>query len=122
MSEYITAILLLLGSFFLLVAALGILRMPDVFIRMHAATKAGTVGAGLVLLSAIIYFWELKITLRGLATIGFLLLTAPIAAHMIGRTAYFIKVPFWKKMGVDEFKKYLETGWKRENKQVEDNK
>lgn len=117
MSELLTGLLLILGSFFLLVASLGTWRMPDIFMRMHAATKAGTVGAGLILLAAIVYFGELKITLRALATIGFLLITAPIAAHMIGRTAYFVGVDFWQGMGVDEFKKYLESGWKRQRKE-----
>lgn len=77
-------------------AGLGILRMPDLFLRMSSTSKAGTLGAGLILLGAAIYFDNLGVYTRSLATIVFLLLTTPVAAHMIGRAAYFDGVPLWK--------------------------
>ena len=81
MSDVITSFLLVSGSLFSLVAALGMLRLPDTIMRMHAATKAGTLGAGLILIAEATFYQEIGITLRALAAITFLLLTAPVAAH-----------------------------------------
>jgi multicomponent Na+:H+ antiporter subunit G len=64
------------------------LRLPDTLIRMHAATKAGTLGAGFILAAEAVIAAELGTTLKAIATIVFLLLTAPVAAHLIGRAAY----------------------------------
>ena len=102
MHDIITAVFLVLGSLFSLVAALGMLRLPDTVIRMHAATKAGTLGTGLILIGAAFFYAELGITLRAVATIAFLLLTAPVAAHLIGRAAYYSKVKLWEKTWIDE--------------------
>jgi multicomponent Na+:H+ antiporter subunit G len=98
----LTAIFLVLGSLFCFVAALGMLRLPDTVIRMHAATKAGTLGTGLILIGEAIFYMELSITLRALATITFLLLTAPVAAHLIGRAAYYSNTKLWEKTWIDE--------------------
>lgn len=87
----------------MLVAALGVLRMPDLFMRMHAATKAGTLGAGLLLLAVALAFSQTGVTVRTLATIAFLLVTAPVAAHVIGRAAYRAeRVPLWERTCMDE--------------------
>jgi multicomponent Na+:H+ antiporter subunit G len=104
MNEIITAVLLFSGSLFSFVAALGMLRLPDTVIRMHAATKAGTLGAGLILIAEASFFSELGITLRALAAITFLLLTAPVAAHLIGRAAYYSKIRLWEKTWIDQLK------------------
>ncbi len=88
--------LMLIGAFLMALAGLGILRMPDTFLRMSATAKAGTLGAGLILLGAAVYFNEFAIYTRAAAIIVFLLITAPVAAHMIGRAAYFDGVPLWK--------------------------
>ncbi len=87
MTEIIIAILLLLGGFFALIAAIGVLRLPDVLTRMHASTKAGTLGSSLVLIGCAVYFGETTVTVRVIAIILFLMLTAPIGAHMLGRAA-----------------------------------
>jgi multicomponent Na+:H+ antiporter subunit G len=102
MNELITTVLLVLGSLFSFVAALGMLRLPDTAIRMHAATKAGTLGAGLILIGEAFFYAELGITLRALAAITFLLLTAPVAAHLIGRAAYYSGIRLWRKTWIDE--------------------
>ncbi|MBN2045064.1 MAG: monovalent cation/H(+) antiporter subunit G, partial [Anaerolineales bacterium] len=77
----------------------------------------GTLGAGLILLGAAIYFNNFSIYTRALAIIVFLLLTAPVAAHMIGRAAYFDGVPLWKGTVQDDLRGHyrlsthtLETG------------
>jgi multicomponent Na+:H+ antiporter subunit G len=100
--EIFSLIILLIGMFFMLLAGIGLLRMPDLFLRMSAATKASTLGAGFILLAAALYFNDLGSTSRALATIVFVFLTAPVAAHRIGRAAYFDDVPLWEGTRRDE--------------------
>jgi len=102
MIDLLTALLVLVGAFFVFTAALGVARMPDILIRMHASTKAGTLGCGLILVAAAIHFAETAIVARALATIVFLMLTAPVGAQMIGRAAYRTGVPLWSGTVVDE--------------------
>ena len=102
--ELFTALLLISGGGFMLVAALGVWRMPDLLTRMHATTKAGVLGAGLILLGVATHFLETSVTVRVIAIVGFVMLTAPIAAHAIGRAGYFIGVPLWEGTLKDELK------------------
>lgn len=88
MIEYLAGILLITGSFFCLVAALGVIRLPDIFTRMHAATKAGSLGAGLLVMAHAVFCQEVGIILRAITIIALLLFTAPVAAHLIARTSY----------------------------------
>lgn len=78
----------LVGVVFLFAAALGLIRFRDPFQRMHAATKAGTLGAGFVVLGAILQLQRLDVTLMGGAAVLFLLLTIPVAGHLLGRASY----------------------------------
>lgn len=110
MMEIISGILLIIGSLFILMAGVGLVKMPDLYTRMSATTKASTLGVGLVLIGTAIYFGNVGVTSRAIIIIIFLLLTAPIAAHMIARAAYFDGVPLWKKTWKDDLKgKYDET-------------
>ena len=93
---FISMLFFILGSFLMFLAGLGLLRLPDVFLRMSAATKASTLGAGFILLAAALYFEDLGTTSRALATIFFLVLTGPVAAHRIARAAYIDGVHLWK--------------------------
>jgi multicomponent Na+:H+ antiporter subunit G len=104
MSYVISAVLMILGAAFMLVAAIGVFRMPDLLTRMHASTKAGAVGAGLILLSVAVYFGELGVATRAVAAVVFVILTAPVSAHMIGRAAYFVGVPLWEGTIIDELR------------------
>lgn len=81
-------VLKLVGVAFIFAAALGLIRFRDPFQRMHAATKAGTVGAIFTVLGVIFSMQSLGSTLVGLFVIAFLLLTVPIAGHLLGRAAY----------------------------------
>lgn len=96
MREILVFSFMLIGAFFMFLAGVGILRMPDLFLRMSSTAKAGTLGAGLTLLGAALYFNEFSIYTRAVAIIVFLFLTAPVAAHMISRAAYFDGIPLWK--------------------------
>lgn len=104
MTEAVSTVLLLIGAAFLLLAAIGLVRMPDLFTRMSAATKGTTLGVGCMLLAVGVYFPGLGITTRALAGIGFFVVTAPVAAHMIGRAAYFVGVPLWEGTVRDELR------------------
>jgi multicomponent Na+:H+ antiporter subunit G len=87
MLDIVIGVFLLIGGFFALVAAIGVLRLPDVLTRMHASTKAGVLGSSLILVGGAIYMSEAEITVRVIAIIVFLMLTSPIGAHMIGRAS-----------------------------------
>ena len=76
------------GSLFALVAAIGINRLPDFFTRMHAASKAGTVGSGLLLLAAGLGSGDFAVLIRALAGFVFFILTAPVSAHLLARAAH----------------------------------
>jgi multicomponent Na+:H+ antiporter subunit G len=103
MNDVVAAVMIVAGAFFSLVAAIGVLRMPDLLMRMHAATKAGTLGAGLLLVAAAVGFGDPGAALRALLAVGFLLLTAPVAAHLIGRAGYRSgQVRLWSGTLVDE--------------------
>jgi multicomponent Na+:H+ antiporter subunit G len=102
MKDVLTALLLLSGSGFMLLAAVGVLRLPDLFIRMHSATKSGTLGVSGTILAVAVHFADLSIAIRSVLIIIFLFMTAPVAAHMIGRAAYLVGVPLWKNTVVDE--------------------
>ncbi|MCS6926833.1 MAG: monovalent cation/H(+) antiporter subunit G [Candidatus Binatia bacterium] len=104
MQTVLSAILIAVGAFFMFVAALGIVRMPDLFLRMSATSKAATLGAASILLATAVYFNDLGIASRALATIVFLLLTTPIAAHILGRAAYLTGTPLWEGTVCDELR------------------
>ncbi|HEY9012709.1 MAG TPA: monovalent cation/H(+) antiporter subunit G [Devosia sp.] len=84
---YLAAALILAGSLFSLLAAVGVVRLPDLLTRMHAASKAGVVGAGLVLLAIAVVSADSAIVLRAILGILFLALTTPVSAHLLARAA-----------------------------------
>lgn len=88
LSQYLAALLMVIGAVFSLLAAVGVLRLPDLYTRMHAASKAGAVGAGLVLLALALASGDGPVTLRAILGILFLLLTTPVGAHLLARAAY----------------------------------
>ena len=82
------AVLLLIGALLCLTAAIGLLRLPDVLSRMHAATKPQTLGLMCVLLGLGLTLRQPAVTGLLILVAGLQLLTAPVAAHMVARTAY----------------------------------
>jgi multicomponent Na+:H+ antiporter subunit G len=102
--EVITYTLLLIGSAFVLLAAVGIVRLPDILMRMHSTSKAATLGAALMLAAVAVHFGEVGVTTRVIAAIIFLFITAPVGAHMLARATYFLGVPLWDRMVLDELK------------------
>lgn len=99
----LAAVLMLGGTAFMFVAAIGLLRLPDLYTRMHAVTKAGTLGIGLLLVSAAVAFGDVSVASRALAVVIFVLLTAPVSAHMIGRAGYLGNVTLWEGTWFDDW-------------------
>ncbi|QBX34828.1 monovalent cation/H(+) antiporter subunit G [Paracoccus liaowanqingii] len=92
-TELIVSLFVVAGGIFCFAAGMGVLRLPDLMLRMHASTKAGTLGSGLILVAVAIAFAESTVVARAVAAILFLILTAPVAAHLIGRAAFRTGVP-----------------------------
>lgn len=86
-ASLLSVVLLVAGATFSLIASLGLLRLPDLFSRMHASSKAGTAGSGLILIAAALHAGEWTIWLKCIAAILFFLLTAPLAAHLLAKAA-----------------------------------
>ncbi|PZP44599.1 MAG: sodium:proton antiporter [Azospirillum brasilense] len=103
----IAAILMILGTAFLCIAAIGVVRLPDAFQRMHAGTKAGTLGTMLVLVGALLAGDIVKLP-TGVLTILFLLLTLPVAAQLLGRAAYMSGATLRGLKGEDPLAEVLE--------------
>ena len=94
---------LVIGLFFVFLGMLGLLRLPDVYNRLHATTKVGTLGAFGVMLSILMKVGLSPIGVKGITVGLFLVLTAPIAAHMIGRAAHRHGVGLCKESIIDEY-------------------
>ena len=90
----------------MVLAAIGLLKFPDLPIRMHATTKSGVFATCLIMIAVALYFRQTDITARVIAIITFILITAPVAAHAIGRAAYFAGVPLWPGTIKDELGDY----------------
>jgi len=86
--EIVTGLMLIVGAGFALVASLGLIRLKDVYMRMHAASKAGTLGSGVMLLALAVHAGDLAVVTRAIAGVVFFLLTAPISAHLLAKAAY----------------------------------
>jgi monovalent cation/proton antiporter, MnhG/PhaG subunit len=87
--SYAGGSLLLLGAVFSVLAAVGVVRLPDLYTRMHAASKAGAVGGGLILLAVALLSQDAAVALRAVIGVAFLLLTTPLSAHLLARASYF---------------------------------
>ncbi|MEZ5872381.1 MAG: monovalent cation/H(+) antiporter subunit G [Nitratireductor sp.] len=98
----LAGILIIIGSFFALTSALGLIRLPDVYSRMHAASKAGTMGSGLMMIALALVSDDLATVTRAVAGVIFFLLTAPIAAHLLAKAAYAVGYKLWEKSVLDE--------------------
>ncbi|BEU03804.1 hypothetical protein OAG1_26040 [Agarivorans sp. OAG1] len=92
--EIVVSILLVLGAVVMLIGSVGLAKLPDFFTRLHAPTKASTLGVGCILIASMVYFsFELgRVNLKEILITMFLLITAPIAAHMLAKAGLHYKV------------------------------
>ncbi|SOE17499.1 multicomponent Na+:H+ antiporter subunit G [Hoeflea halophila] len=100
----ISAALLVIGSVFALVASIGLLRLPDLYTRMHAASKAGTMGACLMLIALAVQANDVGTMSRALAGVVFFLLTAPVSSHLLAKAAYAVGYRLASISVMDEMK------------------
>jgi multicomponent Na+:H+ antiporter subunit G len=92
MMEWISAAFWLAGATFALLAAVGVLRMPDLFTRMQAASKASTLGLGCLLIGTAIELGDSASVARAVSIAAFVMLTSPVAAHAVARAAALLAV------------------------------
>ena len=102
MTDLLSALLWIVGSAFAFLAALGVLRMPDVFTRMQASTKASTLGLGCLVIGAALQLADFASLIRLLSIGAFIFLTTPVSAHVIARASYKADVPLWDGTVLDE--------------------
>ena len=104
----LVAVVIVVGACFSLLAAVGLIRFPDLYTRMHAASKAGTVGSGLLLIAAGLHSLDPAIFVRALAGFVFLVLTAPISAHLLAKAAHQAGYRMTKLSVIDQLPKMEE--------------
>lgn len=104
MNDLLIMILSTLGAIFILIASIGIYRLPDFYTRLSITIKAATLGIGCILGAAAIHFADFSITTKMFAIIFFLFITSPVAAFLIARTAYISGVRLWDRSVIDELK------------------
>jgi multicomponent Na+:H+ antiporter subunit G len=102
MTEWITAIFVLTGVGWILTAAIGVVRLPDVLCRAHAMAKALTLGIALLLFGLWIYLGEEVAGLKVLLAIFFQIITIPVASHLINLLAFQKNIPRWKQRPMDD--------------------
>jgi multicomponent Na+:H+ antiporter subunit G len=101
-SDPLATIAVILGVVLGVLSAVGLLRMPDVYMRLQVASKASSLGIALLMAGVALHFGELSVTIRALLVVIFLFLTAPVTAHVIGRAAYITRTPLAPGTSPDE--------------------
>ncbi|RFB15381.1 Na+/H+ antiporter subunit G [Bacillus sp. HNG] len=113
--EVIAAISILVGTIFSFFSAVGLIRLPDLYSRAHAASKSSTMGVLFTLVGTFLFFiMEGTFSIRLFLGIFFVFLTAPVAAHVIVRSAYRSKVPLAPQSVQDDLKGVIEIEGERE--------
>lgn len=107
-SKIICLLFIYLGVFLMFVASLGLFRLPDIYCRMSAVTKAVTFKIGLILLGVCVYLNTLSVIVNAVLVVFFLFLTTPVSSHLMGREAYHRKMPLWEGTLVDEMNEEAE--------------
>ncbi|MCC5892562.1 monovalent cation/H(+) antiporter subunit G [Exiguobacterium sp.] len=110
--DILTGIFTIIGVFFTVVAAIGLIRLPDIYSRTHAASKSATLGVMFVLFAAVLHVWvdQRVFDARLLLGLFFVLLTAPVGGHLIARAAHTKGVPLWEKSLQDALKEDKDKG------------
>ncbi|WP_374702630.1 monovalent cation/H(+) antiporter subunit G [Bacillus sp. V33-4] len=113
--RFMSGALILIGAFLSLVAAFGVIRLPDVYTRNHAASKSATLGVMSILLGTFVHFFmeQDHFNSRIILGIVFIFITSPVAGHLISRAAYNSGVKLWEKSVQDDLE---EAVWRRNNR------
>ncbi|RHB50511.1 monovalent cation/H(+) antiporter subunit G [Exiguobacterium sp. AM39-5BH] len=110
--DILTGVFTIIGVFFTVVAAIGLIRLPDIYSRAHAASKSATLGVMFVLFAALLHVWvdERIFDARLLLGLFFVLLTAPVGGHLIARAAHAQGVKLWDKSLQDALQEDKDKG------------
>lgn len=102
---------LLSGTFFIISSSIGILRFPDVYTRLHAATKGATLGVAGIMIGSFLFMYIEYGIVSGKLILGiiFVLITAPVSGHMISRAAYRSGVRLWDQSIKDDYDKAFKS-------------
>ncbi|KGR75048.1 monovalent cation/H(+) antiporter subunit G [Ureibacillus sinduriensis] len=117
LANVLVVFLILCGLLFLVVAAIGLIRLPDLYTRAHAASKSSTLGVMCILLGVFFHFWlnENHFNPTILLGILFLFITGPVGAHIMSRSSYIAGVKPWAGTGRDDLKPEIERMKKEQN-------
>ena len=110
MIDVLVSVFLFAGASFMFLAALGLVRFPDVLTRMHAAAKAGTLGKSCLAIGFMLYFGDVAFTTRAAMMVAFFVLSAPVGIHLIGRAAYAAGIAPWEGTVTDELRQHRDAG------------
>lgn len=109
-NEWASAFFLVAGSLYMLLSAIGMLRFPDLYTRIHATTKASSLGIMLMLAATSIFFPGLMVFMLSVLIIIITFVTKPLASHAISRAAHIIKVEKWWKTTRDDLEEADKSG------------
>jgi multicomponent Na+:H+ antiporter subunit G len=109
LQEILAGAAMIIGTFFMVVTGIGLVRFPDVYTRMHAAGKAGTVGVAFLILAPAVFFATSQpfVTVRGVLAIVFQLLTTPAATYLLAHACYVTSYPAHARTRIDELRDWL---------------
>jgi len=106
MKDIISALFILVGALFMLISSIGMIRLPDFYIRNSASTKAVVLGVVLILLGVGIHYNDTLVFIEIFAILFFIFLISPMAAHIVARAAVITDVKFWKKTNLTDLEPY----------------
>lgn len=110
MIEWLVFSVLILGALFVLISAIGLLRLPDLYMRMHATTKTTSMGVTLILAGIIMAYPEVTIVIKGFLIIIFIFLTAPLGTHMISKAGHLLHIKKWDRYVEDDMEEAQGNG------------
>ncbi|MBA5941924.1 MAG: monovalent cation/H(+) antiporter subunit G [Methanophagales archaeon] len=102
--DLLLILLLSIGTLFFIVGTIGLIRFPDVYTRLHAATKCDTLGLGMIFAGIMLYEGATFASVKIMFIVIFIFLTNPTAAHAIARAAHIHGIKLWEKTVVDMYK------------------
>lgn len=110
MNETLGIIFIVIGLVFDFFGCLGLVRLPDVYSRLQAATKCVTLGTSSILLGLFLFKGFGATGIKALLCLAFIILTAPVSAHALARGAYLSGVKLWEKSVIDKYSEMAKTG------------
>ena len=101
---------MVIGVLFIIVTAIGLYRLPDLYTRTHAASKSATLGVMCVLIGVFLHFWLIEGNFHPRILLGilFIFITSPVGGHILSRSSYIAGVKPWRGTVKDDLKEEIE--------------